>query len=681
MSRTLSRLRNASDKCSYYVWFLGAREARGLRGRESVEDVANELLHQEKQVEPSKVTLHVNKKGIKILQNIGKRFEKGRYEAVKHRIPDHAISFACQHSIDLDVVSCILLIFNPVTRCPVHVHVYRCDSPETASDLSARLLAMARQPENIRHVKQLEQRLLSRGLLPGGIQSGPSTLPPPAASTPVQLTSALVEELRRKISSRDNSGRSSRSPSQESSGIGSEETILHPVINQINSSPLNDETSRQNPMNRNDMTEKFTNIRDWHPGITADINDNNGPTFRPKSSLNDHRPSISGSYERESLLHHNDQQSNQTPLHDDWHSKNEVLYYKSFHANPNFSHELTGSEEGRWRVPLKSSRDNLVNEYDHFNYNCPSEENNCSSIHNKQSLKLHRYYNQKASPDGPVCFDLNRKQDVFEKVNTWIRSTSSNSNNWSSTSERKNRRSSSASRLSQANRPLSNEYLLPRQTQTRIASRRYNQYHHYVPRLRNNSHSGYLDVNTNEGRVPGLDMSRRSTESEEPSRSRSRVSGYNEINENSTSFKYPEHGSTGNIRIPTSKNKQRNYLVRSNSHASELYRNDGSSLNYSPARQHFDHEDTCNFSISEEHNSIPIILRGCKTKKNHYVCEMRPEHSIINNVVLKRNARENECRLKQAPKDEWCELSFSAKCPSGSRWSRQYRTPLHGQLQ
>ena len=61
-------------------------------------------------------------------------------ENVKHFIPHHAITCAVRaEKPNDDVVSCILLIYNPATACPVHVHSYRCDSPETAQLLQEQL--------------------------------------------------------------------------------------------------------------------------------------------------------------------------------------------------------------------------------------------------------------------------------------------------------------------------------------------------------------------------------------------------------------------------------------------------------------------------------------------------------------------------------------------------------------
>lgn len=55
-------------KSSYYVWFLGAKESRGLRGQEYISPVVKCLTNREKETEPIKVTLQLSNKGLKIIQ-------------------------------------------------------------------------------------------------------------------------------------------------------------------------------------------------------------------------------------------------------------------------------------------------------------------------------------------------------------------------------------------------------------------------------------------------------------------------------------------------------------------------------------------------------------------------------------------------------------------------------------
>ena len=58
-------------KSSYYVWFLGAKESRGLRGEEFISPVVKYLMGKEREQPPIKVTLQLSNKGMKIIQNLG----------------------------------------------------------------------------------------------------------------------------------------------------------------------------------------------------------------------------------------------------------------------------------------------------------------------------------------------------------------------------------------------------------------------------------------------------------------------------------------------------------------------------------------------------------------------------------------------------------------------------------
>ncbi|XP_047483548.1 serine/arginine repetitive matrix protein 1-like isoform X2 [Penaeus chinensis] len=210
-------------KASYYVWFLGAEECRGLRGSECVRPVVHYLVGREREHEPDKVTLQVSGRGIKLLQ-VG---TQGRHGApTKHFIPASAVTYVQQEQRpEDDIVSAILLIYNPLTRCPVHVHTYRCDSTETASLLREHLLQLVERPEQQAKLAALESRLAARGLLPtstsnrasdgastgsstssgaGGSSSGRSPGGGPAGPGPnmASLYDSLAAELREKLGSR-----------------------------------------------------------------------------------------------------------------------------------------------------------------------------------------------------------------------------------------------------------------------------------------------------------------------------------------------------------------------------------------------------------------------------------------------------------------------------------------------
>lgn len=62
------RLRKDVQKASYYVWFLGAEEARGLRGPRILLSAIPYLVERARELEPIKVTLQVSHKGMKIIQ-------------------------------------------------------------------------------------------------------------------------------------------------------------------------------------------------------------------------------------------------------------------------------------------------------------------------------------------------------------------------------------------------------------------------------------------------------------------------------------------------------------------------------------------------------------------------------------------------------------------------------------
>lgn len=177
-------------RASYYVWFLGSRESKGLRGDEYVSPVLNYMLDNECDLEPSKVTLQVSSKGLKIIQILtvprkssklsadqqtqlfanSQRLKSEastsssllKTEQVKHHIPHNSITWVYQEE---DIICAILLLYNPITRCPVHVHAYRCDSIETADNLRQQLQALVSRPENQKKFCDIESRLAAKGLL------------------------------------------------------------------------------------------------------------------------------------------------------------------------------------------------------------------------------------------------------------------------------------------------------------------------------------------------------------------------------------------------------------------------------------------------------------------------------------------------------------------------------------
>lgn len=214
-------MRKDIKKSSYYVWFLGAQEAKGLRGSEYITPVIRSLVEREREVEPFKVTLQVSHKGLKIIQNVpsatavspaGKVTGKsnGKTEVVKHFIPHHAVTCVLQ---DDDIVACILLLYNPVTKCPVHVHAYRCDSIETATILNGQLQTLIERPENQKKLTEIEARLRAKGLLLPSPPVRPIRRIPPPGGSDGRSTSTRESE---------SSGGSS---TERLSGVGQQERI------------------------------------------------------------------------------------------------------------------------------------------------------------------------------------------------------------------------------------------------------------------------------------------------------------------------------------------------------------------------------------------------------------------------------------------------------------------------
>lgn len=205
-------MRKDIKKSSYYVWFLGAQEAKGLRGSKYVNPVIRSLIEREREVEPFKVTLQVSYKGLKIIQNLPNTSSANssdkatgnnnrKTDIVKHFIPHHAVTYVLQ---DDDIVACILLLYNPVTKCPVHVHGYRCDSVETATILSGQLQILIERPENQKKLSEIEVRLKAKGLL---LSTPPSVRrvennPPPVGSDTKSSSSRDLEFSRASSSER-----------------------------------------------------------------------------------------------------------------------------------------------------------------------------------------------------------------------------------------------------------------------------------------------------------------------------------------------------------------------------------------------------------------------------------------------------------------------------------------------
>lgn len=151
----------------FYVEFLGWIEAKGLRGKQYTDSVVHELRRkQRKWKNAPKMTLQVSKKELKISQDVEEK-KKRKIKTIKFPIiPTRDITYAvqCTNPSDGrpdDIVACIFLGYVPRTKKYVHVHVYRFDTPETAS----KYVRMLNQIINMHadRIREIEISLMEKG--------------------------------------------------------------------------------------------------------------------------------------------------------------------------------------------------------------------------------------------------------------------------------------------------------------------------------------------------------------------------------------------------------------------------------------------------------------------------------------------------------------------------------------
>ncbi len=166
---------DSATKSSYYVWFLGSRESKGLRGAEYIRPAVRHLLEYKAAESCCKMTLQVSSKGMKMVQtpekgstssSSAKKRLNATTEVIKQFVPHSSITCVAQSDPpNDDVVSCILLVNSAGSECPLFVHSYRCDSAETAEHLKAQIQTLIDRPENRAKFDDIEQRLIEKGLL------------------------------------------------------------------------------------------------------------------------------------------------------------------------------------------------------------------------------------------------------------------------------------------------------------------------------------------------------------------------------------------------------------------------------------------------------------------------------------------------------------------------------------
>uniref|UniRef100_A0A8R1DU63 FERM domain-containing protein n=2 Tax=Caenorhabditis japonica TaxID=281687 RepID=A0A8R1DU63_CAEJA len=155
-------------KSHFYVWYLGSKEADGVRGSAVVLPVMRQLLKESFKKTPSKATVQISSKGLKLIQSVPamSRSGKVKMQLVKFQIAANCITYSVTGKAPFDdVVGVVMLVLNPEMQSPMHVHCYRCDSAETAQIMLANLQLLLSRPDVQRSINDLEHRLFLSGLL------------------------------------------------------------------------------------------------------------------------------------------------------------------------------------------------------------------------------------------------------------------------------------------------------------------------------------------------------------------------------------------------------------------------------------------------------------------------------------------------------------------------------------
>ncbi|VDL74278.1 unnamed protein product [Nippostrongylus brasiliensis] len=135
-------------KSHFYVWYLGSREADGVRGSAVVLPAMRQLLKDSFRKAPNKATVQISSKGLKLIQTVPAMSRSGRVkmQVAKFQIAASCITYSLIGKVPFDdVVGVVMLVLNPEMNSPMHLLISR--------------------PEIQRSIVDLEQRLFLAGLL------------------------------------------------------------------------------------------------------------------------------------------------------------------------------------------------------------------------------------------------------------------------------------------------------------------------------------------------------------------------------------------------------------------------------------------------------------------------------------------------------------------------------------
>lgn len=174
--------RKDSSGRQFYVEFLGWLPCRGIRGNIYTNSVAHELIQRKRKYpDVPKMTLQVTLNEIKISNDNSEEHRKEKITSVKYPcIMMKNIMYAtCMTAQNADIAACIYYTFNPATKSMLHTHVYRFDSPATASTFVDLINQVILTPQHQDYVSQIEEQLRHNGLLQAVVDR-----PPPQPAFP-----------------------------------------------------------------------------------------------------------------------------------------------------------------------------------------------------------------------------------------------------------------------------------------------------------------------------------------------------------------------------------------------------------------------------------------------------------------------------------------------------------------
>uniref|UniRef100_A0AC35G7G7 Uncharacterized protein n=1 Tax=Panagrolaimus sp. PS1159 TaxID=55785 RepID=A0AC35G7G7_9BILA len=166
----LWNLGSSSSKAQFYVWYLGSKEASGVRGPTVVLPVMRQLLRESFRKSINKATVQVSNKGLKLIQSVLTMSKGGKMKT---------------QLVKISVAS-------------------NCITYKSAALLQANLQMLIGRPENQKSINALEERLFLTNIWEGKIENSNNNLNTCSTLRPARrLQSELKTRLRSTQSEQD----------------------------------------------------------------------------------------------------------------------------------------------------------------------------------------------------------------------------------------------------------------------------------------------------------------------------------------------------------------------------------------------------------------------------------------------------------------------------------------------